>query len=70
MSLRPHERLPHLEALEELRRQLSEARARLREYRRNCNTLRSVLHRCGFEDAAIDSELESAKSESSTSTIK
>lgn len=68
MSLRLHERLPHLEALEELRKQLSEARARLRETRRECNTLRGVLHRCGFEDAAIDSEIESAKSKSSTST--
>lgn len=68
MSLRPYERLPHLEALEELRKQLSEARTRLRETRRECNTLRSVLHRCGFEDAAIDSEIESAKCKSSTST--
>lgn len=68
MSLRSHERLPHLQALEELRKQLSEARARLLETRRECNTLRSVLHRCGFEDAAIDSEIESAKSKSSTST--
>ena len=62
------ERLSHYEALDELRRQLREARERLRESRAQVDALRVTLHRCGFDDARVDAELERWHDQDSTST--
>lgn len=64
--LRPSERLSHYEALDELRRQLREARKRLRESKAQVDALRVTLHWCGFGDAEIDAELERCDAGGST----
>lgn len=61
MDLKLSERLSHYEALEHVRKQLEESRERLRESRAQVTALRCTLHRCGFDDAQVDAELERAK---------